>query len=465
MSRPGIRPREHTTARRPSRGRTWGASLLATLMVGTVALVAPARAQTGVLTLEEAVRIAMEDNHRLQASTAGVRMAEARAQEARSARLPRVEIQENFQSTTNPVFVFSNLLAQEAFTERNFAVDRLNEPDALSNFNTRLSASLPVWTGGRVTHRIDAAEIGSEAERAGHERTRQEVVHEVVDAWSGAVLARRRLEVAREALETARAHVDLARNLWEGGLVVESDVLQARVRESEVQEMVVRAESAVAVSRAAVNLALGRDLDTPFRLPTALDAPELPAESLEELVTRARERRPDLQAAARRGEAARAMVDASRGEYLPEIGVAGLYELNAEDFIGADGTNWTLMVTASFTLFDGNGRGARVQQAEQKAVQAERLRRLLGDVVSLEVRQAWYDLRAASQRLELARRAVELARESLRIVEDRYREGLAILPELLDAQTALTRARTREVAARRDLRLGRARLDLAMGSL
>ena len=59
--------------------------------------------------------------------------------------------------------------------------------------------------------------------------------------------------------------------------------------------------------------------------------------------------------------------------------------------------------------------------------------------------------------------AVRLARENLRIVENRYREGLSTSLELLDAQTGLTMAQTRVVSARRDLMLGSAALDLAVG--
>ncbi|MCP4550224.1 MAG: TolC family protein [bacterium] len=78
---------------------------------------------------------------------------------------------------------------------------------------------------------------------------------------------------------------------------------------------------------------------------------------------------------------------------------------------------------------------------------------------------SFYELRAAAQRLEQARRSVELAARSHDIIQDRYREGLTILPELLDGETALTRARLREVAARRDVLVARATLDLATGNL
>lgn len=65
------------------------------------------------------------------------------------------------------------------------------------------------------------------------------------------MLAQAHLKVAREALETAKAHVTLVKDLREAGLVVQSDLLQAQVRQSEMEEMVARAEAAVAVSQPA----------------------------------------------------------------------------------------------------------------------------------------------------------------------------------------------------------------------
>jgi outer membrane protein TolC len=150
---------------------------------------------------------------------------------------------------------------------------------------------------------------------------------------------------------------------------------------------------------------------------------------------------------------------------MPEIGLAGAYEANAEDFFGTDGTNWSVMVAARFTAFDGKGRSARLRHARHEERRASSMREMLSQSVGLEVRKAYYNLQAASKRLEQATRAVEMSKESLRIVTDRYKEGLTTVVELLDAETALTRARTREVGARRDMLLGRASLDLAVGRL
>ncbi len=432
---------------------------------GTPEPTTPAAGSGEVLTLDRAVAIALENNHMLRAADAGQEAAEARVGEAKSWRLPRVDLWETFMRTTNPVYVFGNLLNQERFGPQHFDPNFLNHPPPLDNFQTKLSLEVPLWTGGRLANGIRAAEAGAAAAKASRERTRQEVVRMVLDAYTGAVLAKNFLAVARDALETARAHVKLVADMEAAGLVVKSDLLQAKVRESEIEEMVIRARSAVSVSRAALNMALGRDLDAPVEVPAALPVPDRKPEELDALVREALERRPDLLSARKRKEAADRMVRVARGGFFPEIGVAAWYEGNQHSRPGTAGDSWSLVAAAKFTAFDGARTRAQVRTARARARQADEMTRLMEQKVALEVRQAWHDLAAALQRLEEARHAVEWAKESLKIVEDRYQEGLTTLVELLDAETRLTGARTREVSAQRDVMLARAALDLAVGRL
>ena len=140
---------------------------------------------------------------------------------------------------------------------------------------------------------------------------------------------------------------------------------------------------------------------------------------------------------------------AEKAAYWPQIGFSGAYELNAKNFIGAEGTNWTLMVALQFSIFD-NSRYARVRQNRARQLQAERGRELLTQAVALEVKRAFHEHEAATQRLEQARKAMSPAEESLRMIQNRYREGLTTLVVLQDAETALTGARTRAISAGRD---------------
>ena len=418
-----------------------------------------------LLTLDDAVQIALGNNDRLGAADANRDAAEAGVDAAKSGRLPRIDFDETFSWTTNPALVFSNRLGQESFTALDFDIDSLNNPDPLANWNSALSLSYPIYTGGQVAGGLEAAWAGLEAADADRERTRQEVVRDVVDSFSAAVLAEAHLRVARESLDTARANVTLVTDLRDAGLVVESDVLLARVRESEILEMVIRAEARVEVARAAVNLNLGRDLDTPFSLTPTLEVSTEAEESLDELVAEAVVNRPDLRAAEAGVRAAGESGRAARSGYKPEVGLQGRFEANDEQFIGAQGTNWSVFVAARIPVYRGKQSRARVARAEARTRQAQRMRDMLRQSVDLETRQAFFDVRASRQSLEQSRRAVELADESLRSVQDRYREGLATLVELLDAETALTRSRTREIATLRALIMSQANLELAVGRL
>ncbi len=438
----------------------------AAVAVVALALTAlPAAAQDGVLTLEEALAIAEAENQELAAAGARVEVAEAAVDEARSRRLPRLDLAGDVQRTTNPVYVFGNLLRQEAFGPLNFAIPSLNQPDALDNWNLRVELQQPLWMGGALARGREAAGLGRDAAEAERERARQELVRRVTESYATAVLARHQLDVAREALETAGAHVKLTRDLYEGGLVVESDLLLAQVRESEVQEVVIRAESGVEVSRATLNLVLGRDLETPFDLPETLALPPVEEIEIAALVKRALDSRPDLDAARRHVAAAETQVALARSTRLPQLGLQASWETNAEDFFGNDGDNYSVAIGFRVPLYQGRGERARIEAARARAREAAEMGELLTQSIGLEVRRAYHELRAAHQRVEQAERGAQLAERSLVIVEDRYKEGLATLTALLDSETALTEARLREVTAQRDILLARSVLDLATGQL
>lgn len=418
------------------------------------------------LSVRMAIDLAIENSHRLKAADAGVLAAEAGTQEAKAARLPRLELEEQFMRSTNPVAVFGNLLRQESFTEENFDLENLNRPQALNNFGTQINLFQPVWSGGQISSGVDAALFGLRAAAAGRERTRQEVVYQVIGAYANAVVTNQQLAEAEASRATVQANLQLVRDLFEGGLVVESDLLQALVRESELEEVVVRSKSGVEISRTALNLAMGIDPDRRWEF-EELDPEALAAtgDDLDQLKTTARDSRPDLRAAAAQVAAADSQARIAYGGYLPQVGVGAGWEANAEDGIGADGTNWSVLVGVKWTVFDGFATRARLRRARQEAVQAAEMRALLDQQVSLEVSQAYYDLRAAAERQTQARRSIDLALRGLEIVRDRYREGLVTQVELQEAESSLTRARARNVAALRDLVVSRATLELATGQL
>lgn len=455
-------------AKRPSTVLAIGRlGLLLLAIAPTIA--SASEADAPLLELDRAIELALEGNHTLRAAEARVEAAAAEVDAAKAESSPRLDLVAAYQRTDNPTLVFSNKLAQGIFAAEDFALDQLNEPDAIDHFATRLRFVQPLWTGGRLRFARQAANQGHGAADAEREASRQRLVYQVTEAHSGAVLAAAEVAVSRQAHETAGAHVALARDLFEAGLVVESDVLSAELRQSELAERVIRAESRHEVLRATLNAVLGRELGTPYRLPETLVEPGLleptgDEDALDAMIERARDRHPALLAARQKSEAAKSALRLERAGRRPVVGLEAMVEANGEDFFGADGDNATLGVGLEWNL-DGRRRRARNRAAE--AAHRESLAGVaqLADAIALEVRSAERELHAARAAHEQAERGVSLAERSHQIIEDRYREGLTTLTELLDAETALTRARMRRLTARRDVLLSHRRLSLALGEL
>jgi len=420
------------------------------------------------LTLLRAIELAEQNNPALAAAGAMSEAAAAGVLEAQAASWPQIELGADLARTTDPVRVFGGLLAQEKFGPENFDVDFLNRPDPLTHATTHIDLKAPVYTAGRLKAVRLAAGSNFEATKADFERGRQELVRQVIDAFTGDLLVQDQIRTVEQAQKTAEENRRLVADLYDSGLVVESDLLQARVRVSELEEMLVTARAGAVVRRAGLNTVLGLPAATVWELERALPesfGQEKLGISLEDALAVASERRPDLAAATARARAASQMAQLRRAERRPEVGAGASFEAASNVPFGVDGSHWSVGLSAKVTLFDGGAKKARQSRAEAEAKAAQAAERLLRSRAELEVRQAHEWQKAAAQRLMTSQEAAHLAERSLEIVRDRYREGLTPLVELLAAESALSAAQNRELEARRSQLISRAELALATGSL
>jgi outer membrane protein TolC len=155
------------------------------------------------LTLADAVRTALDKHPSLEAASARLKAAETRIQQAHGNYLPKVNYTETFARSDNPVFVFSSLLTQHQFSEKNFAIGPLNRPDFMNNFQSVISVDQVVYDAGQIRHAVHAAELGRKVAGEDERATRMGVIAGVLGTYFGAVLAREGLHVANEAVKSA----------------------------------------------------------------------------------------------------------------------------------------------------------------------------------------------------------------------------------------------------------------------
>ena len=181
--------------------------------------------------------------------------------------------------------------------------------------------------------------------------------------------------------------------------------------------------------------------------------------SIDEGVSEATERHPDLKAARKQRDAAEAEVRAAYGNYYPQVSLSYMYdwawmknrawESQADNLRmrgdGAEG--YSVGVVVTLPVFDGFMRENAVNTAKarrDRAVQADGLAR---QQIAKEVNQAALMLAAAEKSVEASRKGLEQAEEEFRVVKERFESGRGIQLEILDAQVAVTRARFNSVNA------------------
>jgi outer membrane protein TolC len=126
-------------------------------------------------------------------------------------------------------------------------------------------------------------------------------------------------------------------------------------------------------------------------------------------------------------------------------------------------STWDLGVSVSMDLWNWNATLRQTQQAKALLAQALDVLGQLRDAAAVEVRQSWLALKSAREKIDVAGVAVAQADENLRVTNERFKEGVALNSEVLDAETALLQAKTGHTQALVDLELAKAGLAKAVG--
>lgn len=415
------------------------------------------------LTLPIAVDIALRTNPLLRATGYGRDLADAKVWEAKTTRYPLLQVSETVTRSNNPVFVFGSLLEQGRFGPGNFEVNSLNNPDALSNFRTTFALRLPVFDQRQAQTRIAEARLAQEQADLHMQSIEQRVRFEVIQAYYAVLLVQAKKEVADQTVQMAEAEVKRIRDRFESGLVVQSDLLSAEVQLAEFRQQQIEADGDEATATAALNTALGLPVTESRKVKGELADRRFEVLDHEELIRLALLHRPDY---AQAGSAVRSRGErlrGARGEFLPRLELFGAFGVSGERLVRGS-SDYTVGASITFNLFDA-GRAARIRQARAAEAIAQADEEHLANQIRLEVVRAFYQYRVARERLSVASRSVDQAGEALRIVQDRYQEGLTTITEVLRAESAHLRSRMNLVSARYDHYVGFANVLLVTGRL
>ncbi|HUA19350.1 MAG TPA: TolC family protein [Bryobacteraceae bacterium] len=417
------------------------------------------------LSLADAVQVGLKKHPAIEASAASKRAADARIEGARSGYLPKLNYSESITRSDNPVFVFGSLLEQHQFSENNFALGTLNRPNFLNNFQSQVSVRQTVFDAGATQSQVRAARLGSQIAAEDERRARMNVIAGVAGAYFGAMLAKERLAVALEAVQSAEADLTTAQTVRRAGMSTDADVLSVRVHWADMREREIQARYAVNTAQAALDDALGQPLDATHDLSTPLNAAKLNSADLAGLEKTSVRDRAEARQAALAVSVTEAESAAARSALFPRVSVRGAFEGDRQTFATKGGANWLFAASLDWNVFNGFADRSRREEAEQRIAAARAEQKQTESGVELQVRRAYADWQAAQERIGVAEAAVAQAEESLRITRNRYQAGLTTVTELLRNETATLETQTNRLEAIYQQRVAATALELAAGTL
>ena len=453
----------------------WSAELKTTLQFALAAAAVGLLAVSGwaqqapapsPLTLQQAVKIALEKNPQRKAALADTKAASADVRVARSFLMPHLMFSETATRGNDPVYVFGSKLRQQRFTPNDFALNVLNTPQPFGNFSTRFGGTWSLFDSFASWHGMSRAKHADDAAEHMLERTDQEIVFHVIDAYYQLLLAGKQLDVTEQAVKTARSILDSSQARFDSGLVVESDLLSAKVRMAAREQELIRARNDVSLGQAQLNIAMGLPIESAFQPTEVLAEHQLPKPDLAQEEKTALASRPDLLRIQSMEAAQRQSVAMAKSSFGPRVNAFADWELdNPTLFAGHGGNNWTGGIEVQFDIFQGGAKRAQLSHEQALAERAAAMKQAAHDGILLEVRHAYYDWDASRQQVEVARAAIAQAKESLRINQNRYDGGLTTITDLLGAEDAARRSQVEYWEAVYRLYASYANLELASGTL
>jgi outer membrane protein TolC len=408
-------------------------------------------------TLAEAIARAREQSPRLAQLRALESAADAGVAGAKAQRMPSLDLVASYARNSRiPEFVLPPPIGVTVFE------------DIPDNWRTRLLVTAPVYTGRRIESGIAAASSERDAAASETRTGLDDLTLETTAAYWSLVTARESAKVVADALGTFDAHLADARNRERFGMAARNEVLAVEVERDRAQLAALEADNAAEVANANLVRLLGLPPETRIAAAESLETAEALRESIEKLVQEALAVRPERAALAARLSAAEARVEAERSSRYPQVSAAAGYDYaspNPHYLPPQDAwkSSWNVGVGLSLSVLDGGRTRAAVAQA---TAQADAIRRQIDDLdrrIRLDVTARLLDVRTAGAAVAVASRSLASAEENRKVSADRYRAGVGLSSDLLDAETGLLRAGLERTAAFAGLRLALASLDRSAG--
>ncbi len=444
--------------------RTITLTILSLVIVFISVMSAPAQSRRS-LSLDQTIKIGLEQSKTLHASLMRVDAANAKSSETNTSRLPKVTFGGTYTrlSEVDPYQITMSFLPapNNVFTL---------SPAIFNNYNLKLTLQQPLFTGFKISSGNEMAEYNASATEQDYKKDQADLVLNIKNAYWSLFKVQEVKKVLDENVGQIQSHLKDVQNLFNQGIATNNEVLKVQVQLSNVQLMLLDMENNVQLAMVNLNYLMNQPLSTEIELTsTPNDNIDYSVkESLDELIVKALENRTEIKGMEYRVKAGESAVTFAKSGWYPQVYLVGNYNysrpnqriLPTQDKF--DGT-WDASIALSFDVWNWGQTINQTQQAQAQLEQAHDGLAQLRDGISMEVTSSYLSLKKSKESIELATKGVKQAEENYRITNEKFKAGLASNTDLLDAEVAQLQAKTNYTTSLVDFELAQARLEKSLG--
>jgi outer membrane protein TolC len=412
--------------------------LFVLLLIGTTGLLSGVKAQENVknISLKDAISAALVNNKDIHLAALDERISVSDYNQTQAVFLPRVDLSYTAMSTNNPLNSFGFKLQQRNITQDDFNPALLNHPSATTDYMARLEVLQPLINMDMLYQRR-GAEKQTEVYKYKTQRTKEYLTFEVQKAYLQLQLSYTAVSVLEDALQMTKDIYTYTDNHFKQGLIQKSDVLNAQVQVATLTSNLAKANSNIRNASDYLGVLMGEKPGTVYRTTGDITAQE-PLPGLPQNVASSRA---DFMALQKAIEASDMMIKSNRMSYLPKLNAFGNYQYDDSRLTGFGASAYLVGVQLSWNIFNGNRTRNTITKQKLERDKLTTQLAVQKDQSQLELDKAYRDLADAQAEITRGNAAIEQASEALRILQNRYEQGLVNTTDVLLAQTQLSQQR------------------------
>ena len=416
--------------------------------------------------LESAIELALRQHPQLATASERTKAVQARVGQAQSGYYPRIDVWLQYlraseQGSVTSVHGVPGLSRVGGATRPGVGIG-----DSFNNYLAAAVVQQAIWDFGRTQGAVREQKAYAKVAQMNEALARQQVIFGVRAAFYAVQAARDTIALAEDAREIALQILEVAEASKRTGLAPPNEAPRAEATVAAADVALIQANAQLDIAKVGVANAVGAT-QVLFR-PVGTGSAPAPIPPEEQLIATALEHRPELLALAHQRDGLEQGLKSVKAQQYPRFDAR--FGVNSRgQFLTEAGQdpfqrfNWNVGVILQVPVF----QGLRVKkQKEELRAQTHALdngRETIQQAIMQEVKRAIAAVNAADRAAEASQIGVDAAKLALETLEGRYKEGLAKLVELNDAQNAYINARSQKVRANFDRLLARAALAVAIG--